>query len=233
MSAETPAHILVVDDDERLRNLLRRFLSDQGFIVSEAQDAAAARDILRHISYDLVVLDVMMPGEDGLALTRSWKKEGIQTPVLLLTALGETTARIDGLEAGADDYLAKPFDPKELLLRIRAILRRTLAPEMTRKAIPEVFVFGGWTLDLDRGELENNGERISLTQTELTLLRALTSKPGEIISREELCLLCGLEANERTIDVQITRLRKKIGDDPKTPRYVQTVRGKGYILWPD
>lgn len=224
----TMPHILVVDDDERLRDLLKRYLTEHGFLVSTAEDAKSARDKLKSLSYDLLIVDIMMPGENGLSLTRALREESHQ-PILLLTALGETDSRITGLEAGADDYLTKPFEPRELLLRINAILRRTTKPEegdsMAR--------FGVWHFDPERDELNNGSERLSLTNVEATLLKALTETPGEPVSREDLARRCGLEGNERTIDVQVTRLRKKIEPDPKKPRYLQTVRGKGYILRPE
>jgi two-component system phosphate regulon response regulator OmpR len=223
-------HVLVVDDDERLRRLLSQFLAENDFLVTTAVDAADARKILRYLQYDLIVMDVMMPGEDGLALTQSLRADKLQTPVLLLTARGETEARIQGLEAGADDYLPKPFEPRELLLRVHAILRRVAAkPAQQNEAIR----FGRWTLDLERGELVDGTERLPLTQVEHNLLKALSGKKGEVVGREELARLCGIDAAERTIDVQITRLRKKLEEDPKLPKYIQTVRGKGYVLWSD
>lgn len=227
-------HVLVVDDDERLRELLSRFLSDNGFLVTTAEDAAQAWDILLYLDYDLIILDVMMPGEDGVALTRRLKSNGLETPVLLLTALGETENRIAGLEAGADDYLPKPFEPRELLLRMHAILRRL---SLNRKPDPEQsqIRLGRWQMDIDRAELTDqaNGARLILTQVEYTLLKALASRQGQVVSREDLARLCGVDAAERTIDVQVTRLRKKVEDDPRMPKYIQTVRGKGYILWPE
>jgi len=234
---ETPPdqkpHILVVDDDERLRALLSRFLSENGFLVSTATDALHAREVLKYLAYDLLVMDVMMPGEDGTALTRALKAEGLTTPVLLLTALGETEQRISGFEAGADDYLPKPFEPRELLLRINAILRRSAAAPKRDAALP--MRFGRWRLDLERGELVDDtaGERMPLTSVEHTLMRALASRKGEVIGREELAEMCSMSASERTIDVQVTRLRKKVEEDPRLPKYVQTVRGKGYVLRPD
>jgi len=223
-------HILVADDDERLRFLLSQFLAENDFLVTTATDAADARQKLKYLQYDLIVLDVMMPGEDGLALTKSLKAEKLATPVLLLTARGEIEERITGLEAGADDYLAKPFEPRELLLRIHAILRRVAAKPALQN---EVIRFGRWTLDLERGELVDDAERLPLTQVEHTLLKALASKKGEVVGREELAQLCEMDAAERTIDVQITRLRKKLEEDSKLPKYIQTVRGKGYVLWSD
>lgn len=223
-------HVLIADDDERLRHLLSQFLRENGFLVTTATDAADARQKLKYLQYDLVVLDVMMPGEDGVAMTQSLKQENFATPILLLTALGETESRIQGLEAGADDYLAKPFEPRELLLRMHAILRRVTARP---PVVQETVRFGRWTLDLERGELVDGDERLPLTQVERTLLKAFSGRKGDIVSREELARICEMDAAERTIDVQITRLRKKIGEDPKLPRYIQTVRGKGYVLWSD
>ena len=230
LAAAAKPHLLVVDDDERLRRLLSRFLAENGFLVTTAENAQQARETLAALRYDLIVLDVMMPGEDGLSLTRALKGAGENTPVLLLTALGEVDARIAGLEAGADDYLPKPFEPRELLLRVSAILRR--GPATARAAAaPQDLQLGKWQVDLQRGELSADGERVPLTQVEHTLLKALLSRHGVTISREELAALCGVDAAERTIDVQITRLRKKVESDPKMPRHIQTVRGKGYVLW--
>lgn len=223
-------HILVVDDDERLRQLLFRFLTEQNFLVTTAVDAVDARQKLKYLHYDLIVLDVMMPGQDGLSLTKTLKAEQLVTPVLLLTARGEIESRIHGLEAGADDYLAKPFEPRELLLRMHAILRRVAAKPVMQN---ETIRFGRWFLDLERGELIDGSDRLPLTQVEHTLLRALSGKRGEVVSREELAQMCEMDAAERTIDVQVTRLRKKLEEDPKLPKYIQTVRGKGYVLWPD
>lgn len=227
-------HVLVVDDDERLRELLSQFLSESGFLVTTAVDVADARRKLQYLEYDLIVMDVMMPGEDGLALTKSLKAEKLQTPVLLLTARGETDERIEGLEAGADDYLSKPFEPRELLLRLHAILRRVAAAPARADAAIRC---GKWTLDLTRGELVGGGARLPLTQAEHTLLKALAGRKGEVVGREDLARLCGIDADDlanlRTIDVQVTRLRKKLEEDPKMPKYLQTVRGKGYVLWAD
>lgn len=223
-------HILVIDDDERLRDLLGQFLTENGFLVTTAIEAAEAREILKNLAYDLIICDVMMPGEDGMTLTKGLKNQGLSTPVLLLTALGEIESRISGFEAGADDYLPKPFEPRELLLRINAILRR-VATRPPEKDVP--IQLGKWTLDIDRGELAAGVERVVLTSVEHTLMKALASKKGEVISREELAALCEMNANERTVDVQITRLRKKVEEDPKLPRHIQTVRGKGYVLWTD
>ena len=225
------AHILVVDDDTRLRGLLRKYLTDNGYLVSVAADAAEARQQLESIAFDLVVLDVMMPGETGLELTKALRKSGLQLPILLLTAMAETGDRIGGFESGADDYLTKPFDPRELLLRIGSILRRTAREEVT--PAPKDCCFGSFTFDLARGELRQDGDIIHLTSAESALLAVLAAQPGETLSREELGAATGNSGNLRTVDVQVTRLRKKLEDDPKQPRYLQTMRGRGYVLWPD
>ena len=228
-AAETGApHILVVDDDTRLRNLLRKFLSERGYRVSLAASAAEARARMNGLAFDLVVLDVMMPGESGVELTRFLRGRS-QLPVLLLSALSETAACIAGLEAGADDYLAKPFEPKELLLRIQALLRRAAtAPEI----LPRMIRLGEWEADLERGDLRNGDILIRLSPGELGLLRLLAARPGVALSRTQLCEQTGA-AQERTVDVQITRLRRKFEADPRAPRYLQTVRGQGYVLWPE
>lgn len=233
ISSDQKPHILVVDDDARLRQLLSRFLTENGFLVTTAVDAENACDILRYLAYDILILDVMMPGEDGMALTKRLKAEGVLTPVLLLTALGEAEQRISGFESGADDYLAKPFEPRELLLRIHAILRRTQAAKPAEKK--SILPLGRWQLDVEKGELQDvqNGARVLLTSVEHTLVRALASRKGEVVSREDLAEMCEMSASERSIDVQITRLRKKVEDDPRVPKYIQTVRGKGYVLWAD
>ncbi len=227
-------HVLVVDDDERLRQLLSQFLAESGFLVTTAVDAADARQKLKYLEYDLIVMDVMMPGEDGFSLTKSLKADKLPTPVLLLTARSETDDRIEGLEAGADDYLSKPFEPRELLLRLHAILRRVAAAPARVEA---ALTCGKWTLDLARGELVDGEARQPLTQVEHNLLKALAGRKGEVVGREELAGLCGIDAMDtgtlRTIDVQVTRLRKKLEEDPKMPKYLQTVRGKGYVLWAD
>lgn len=253
-AADTPAHLLVVDDDARIRDLLRRFLMRNGYLVSTARDAAQARSLLRGLDFDLIVLDVMMPGEDGFALTRALRPR-LTTPILLLTARGETSDRIKGLESGADDYLPKPFDPRELLLRINAILRRMPAPE---PAAPRSLSLGALRYHFDRGELWRGEDLVHLTGTEAALLRRLAETPGEAVSRTALTESAGgpapapaagsapgpasatahtttdeAENSERAIDVQMTRLRRKIEDDPRQPRYLQTVRGVGYMLLAD
>ncbi|WP_163848146.1 response regulator [Pseudooceanicola aestuarii] len=231
-------HILIVDDDERIRDLLARFLRRNGFLTSQARDAAHARRLLQGLEFDLLVLDVMMPGEDGVSLTASLR-ETSATPVLLLTARGETEDRIRGLEAGADDYLVKPFEPRELLLRINAILRR-VPDTISSDAVPKVLHLGEVRYDLDRGELWRGDAPVRLTATEVQLMRVFAAHPGESLSRlqlvEELGRGAGRDAGqsqERAVDVQITRLRRKIERDPKQPRYLQTVRGAGYMLMPE
>ena len=233
MNAED-AHLLIVDDDERIRGLLQKFLMRNGFLVSSARDAAHARRILSGLEFDLIVLDVMMPGEDGMSLCRDLRKE-IVTPILLLTAKGETDDRIHGLESGADDYLSKPFEPKELLLRINAILRRMPAAEPTTVA-PTVLNLGDIRYDIARGEMWQGENPVRLTATESQLMRIFSSALGEAMTRarlvEELSRSGG-QTQERAVDVQITRLRRKIEADPKQPRYLQTVRGAGYMLASD
>jgi two-component system phosphate regulon response regulator OmpR len=228
------AHLLIVDDDERIRTLLQKFLMRHGFLVTAARDAAHARRVLSGLEFDMLILDVMMPGEDGLSLTRALR-ETMNTPILLLTAKGETDNRIEGLEAGADDYLAKPFEPKELLLRINAVLRRM--PEATAQdTTPKVLNLGAIRYDMERGEMWQGEELVRLTATEIQLMKIFSAKPGEALSRTNLVEELGRDrgqAQERAVDVQITRLRRKIESDPKQPRYLQTVRGAGYMLAPD
>ena len=228
------AHLLIVDDDERIRVLLQKFLMRNGFLVTAARDAQHARRILTGLDFDMLILDVMMPGEDGLSLCRSIR-ETRQTPILLLTAKGETGNRIEGLEAGADDYLSKPFEPKELLLRINAILRRM--PETPAEDIvPKILHLGPIRYHLERGEMWQGEDLVRLTATEMQLMKIFSAKPGEPISRNKLVEDLGRDrgqAQERAVDVQITRLRRKIETNPKQPRYLQTVRGKGYMLAPD
>lgn len=220
-------HILVVDDDTRLRELLRRYLSENDFVVSVASGAEEARLLLTGITFDLLVLDVMMPGEDGLSLTKSIRQES-NTPILLLTARGEVEDRIAGLERGADDYLVKPFEPRELLLRISTILRRS-APPVARSHIR----FGDCRFDVERGELWRQEEPVRLTSVEQRLLNALALAAGEAVSRETLIAQSAIDGGERAIDVQVTRLRRKIEPNPRAPRFLQTVRGHGYRLRPE
>ncbi|WP_283638329.1 response regulator [Marinovum algicola] len=233
MSAQD-LHLLIVDDDERIRVLLQKFLIRNGFLVSAARDTGHARRILSGLDFDLIVLDVMMPGEDGISLTRDLREDSA-TPILLLTAKGETEDRIAGLEAGADDYLVKPFEPKELLLRINAILRRMPeAPETN--AMPKLLSLGPLRYDIERGELWQGEDAVRLTATESQLMRIFAARPGEAVSRAQLVEDLGRDkgqSQERAVDVQITRLRRKLEADPKQPRYLQTVRGAGYMLAPD
>ena len=234
--SEHAAHLLVVDDDARMRSLMQKFLIRAGFLVTVARDAAHARRLMAGLEFDLAILDVMMPGEDGVALTRDLRKTS-SMPILLLTAKGETLHRIEGFEAGADDYLVKPFEPKELVLRLAAILRR--APTPVEKSAPKMLNLGQVRYDLDRGELWRGTELVRLTATEAALMRIFAAQPNEAASREKLAGGMGSEmagdagGGERAVDVQITRLRRKIEADPKQPRYLQTVRGEGYMLQPD
>ncbi|MEX0287097.1 MAG: response regulator [Paracoccaceae bacterium] len=227
-------HLLIVDDDERIRELLKKFLNRNGFLVTAARDAEHARRILSGLDFDLIVLDVMMPGEDGVSLTRTLR-ETHQTPILLLTAKGEPENRISGLEAGADDYLVKPFEPRELLLRINSILRRM--PETpVEQTVPKILHLGDIRYDIERGEMWQGDQIVRLTATESQLMKIFSACPGEAVSRAKLVEDLGRDrgqAQERAVDVQITRLRRKIEANPKQPRYLQTVRGAGYMLAPD
>ncbi len=224
-------HLLIVDDDQRIRELLQKYLMRNGFMVSIARDAAQAKRLLKGLAFDLIVLDIMMPEQDGLSLTRELR-ETIDTPILLLTARNEVEDRISGLEAGADDYLPKPFEPKELLLRIHAILRRmpdVAPPEDT----PKMLSLGATRYDVQKGELWDGDTQIRLTSTESELMRIFSKNIGQALSRMDLVTQMGREdgnSQDRAIDVQITRLRKKIETNPKEPRYLQTVRGSGYML---
>ena len=218
-------HILVVDDDRRIRELVSRFLREHDFVVMTAEDAAQARAMTRNFEFDALVVDVMMPGESGLEFTK-FVHEKLNIPVLLLTALGQAQDRIAGLESGADDYLPKPFEPRELVLRLNTMLRR--APKKQQVTGP--IKIGRWVFDPEIEALVFDGEIVKLTTVEGKLLRALASRPGQAMSREELAKYCGVDSGERTIDVQVTRLRRKIEEDTKTPRFLQTVRGKGYLL---
>ena len=228
-------HLLVVDDDERIRGLLQKFLIRSGFLVTTARNAAQARRLMAGLEFDLLVLDVMMPGEDGITFTQDLRKTKA-LPILLLTARGEASNRIEGLEAGADDYLVKPFEPKELLLRINAILRRMpqVAPQIA--PAPKTLHMGAVRYDLDRGELWRGDDLIRLTATESQLMRLFAAAEGAPVPREKLAGDLPKDPSggqERAVDVQITRLRRKIEDDPRQPRYLQTVRGEGYMLQSD
>lgn len=232
MGSMDEIHILVVDDDTEIRDLLQRFLSKEGFRVTTAADAAEARDKLRAFQFDLLVVDVMMPGESGLELTRDLRRES-SVPILMLTAMSETEARIDGLQAGADDYLPKPFEPLELVLRIQSIIRRLQAAAPEPDVVSERIQLGASQFDMGRELLLRDNEPVKLTSTEVALLKALAEEPGRVMSREELTERCHIDGGGRTVDVQVTRLRRKIEPDPKIPRYLHTVRGQGYVLRPD
>lgn len=229
-SPEDMPHILVVDDDTRLRELLHKYLSDNGYRVTTADGAAEARQHMAGLRFDLIVLDVMMPGEDGVTLTKDLRRTS-DVPILLLTAKSEAEDRIHGLEAGADDYLPKPFEPRELLLRIEAVLRRASPPEDT-----VTLILGAHVFDLQRGVLTRDGAAVRLTSTEAELLRVFARHPRTVLSRTDIVRLgagAGESVGERAIDVHIARLRRKIEADPKNPRTLQTVWGEGYVLWPD
>jgi len=234
MVADLP-HILVVDDDDRLRELLRKYLSDNGFVVISATDAANARAKLASLAFDLIVLDLMMPGESGLDFAADLRTTS-DVPILMLTAMGEAEDRIRGLEHGADDYLTKPFEPRELLLRVNNILKRV--PQSNNEDdVPRIITMGAASFDLDRGVLKIDDQPVRLTTVEVQLLKVLGERPGEPLSRDDLIERTGAGADAsgggRAVDVQVTRLRRKIETDPKLPRYLQTVRGKGYVLMPD
>lgn len=228
--SDTKAHILVVDDDTRLRSLLQRFLRESDFFVSVAKDADDAREHLKDYQFDLLIVDIMMPHETGLEFLKKLRQESM-VPVILLTAMGETADRIAGLEIGADDYLPKPFEPKELVLRIKNILKRTPKDSTAKK---QVLDLGLCTYDLDKKELlTKQNQIVHITPVEQLLLSVLGEKSGQVFSREKLAEILGAGQSPRSIDVQITRLRKKIEQDSKNPRYLQTVRGKGYMLLSD
>lgn len=221
-------HILIVDDDQRLRKLLGKYLRDQGWHVTEAEDAADARIKLAVFSFDVMVLDVMMPRETGVDFAKSLRSEALSfPPILMLTAMGEAQDRIAGLEAGVDDYLAKPFEPRELVLRIQTILRRMQSQKQEQEALH----FGVFSFDIDSARLTKSGEDIYLTESEAALLQSLADASGTSVSREQLASMSGgTISSERSVDVQINRLRKKIEQDPSRPSYIQTVRGSGYML---
>ena len=221
--AEGEPHILVVDDDRRLRQLLQKYLMDQGFLVSTASNAADAEAKLQSLAFDALIVDVMMPGENGIDFTARMRRQ-IGVPMLLLTAMNEPGDRIAGLESGADDYLAKPFEPRELVLRLRSLLRRAQAGQPAAAAAR----FGPFVFDPMRNTLTREGEPVALTSRETSLLGVFARHPGVTLSRLRLSQQTG--AAERTIDVQVTRLRRKIEDDARTPRFLQTVWGEGYVL---
>ena len=216
--------ILVVDDDTRLRRLLKRYLSENEFKVLEAPSADEARVLIQTIQFDLIVMDVMMPGTNGMDMVRELRAEHNRTPILMLTAMGDVDDRISGLEAGADDYLAKPFEPRELILRINSILRRSTLEKQTAP-----MAFGDCVFDIQSGSLTRNGEPVALTGQETDILRFLAERAGQTVSRQELMPLLKTD-NDRTVDVQMTRLRKKIEPEGLSPVCIQTVRGQGYRL---
>lgn len=222
-------HVLVVDDDKRIRDLLSRFLAENGFRVTPAADATAARAAMRGLAFDLIVLDVMMPGESGLSLARDLKQQGHHVPICMLTANSAPEQRIEGLEAGVEDYVAKPFEPRELVLRLRNLLKRGRG---TSEGERDEISLGDLTFTIDRGELRKGDESIKLTERERDLLRQFAQRRGNPIARHELAA-DETTGSERAIDVQINRLRRKIEADPSNPVYLQTVRGKGYILYTD
>lgn len=224
MLKELP-HILVVDDDHRIASLVCRYLEDHKYIAVRAYSAEEARTLLKSMQFDALVLDVMMPGESGVEFAQFLQGQNDPPPVLMLSALGEFEDRMKGFEAGVDDYLAKPFEPKELLMRLNVILKRT----RQKHGVSQIRV-GRWVYDKNTHRLNDGQNEVSLTTMEANLLSALSQSSGEVISREDLARTCDLDAGERTIDVQVTRLRRKLEEDTKNPRVLQTVRGKGYLL---
>ncbi|MEI8305141.1 MAG: two-component system response regulator OmpR [Burkholderiales bacterium] len=234
----TAKHLLVVDDDPRLRELLRRYLTENDFQVSMAQDAPSMNRLMQRQTFDLIILDLMLPGEDGLSIVRRLRGGGERTPIIMLTAKGDDVDRILGLEMGADDYLPKPFNPRELLARAHAVLRRQPPPEVpgAPSAEPASIRFGEFHLDLALRKLTRAGQPIPLTSGEFSVLKVFARHPRQALSRDKLMMLArGREygAFDRSLDVQISRLRKLIEDDPQNPRYIQTVWGVGYAFVPD
>jgi two-component system phosphate regulon response regulator OmpR len=218
-------NLLVVDDDQRIRDLLKEYLMNEGFVISTADSAESAREKIKYVTFDLIILDVMMPGDNGLKLTKEIRLVS-QVPIILLTAKSEIDSKIEGLETGADDYITKPFSPKELILRINSILKRS----EDKKVLNPLISFGAFVLNMETRDFSKSGKRIYLTEKELNLLMILAQSPGQPLSREDLA---GIDEPGRAVDVGINRLRKKIEDDPTMPIWLQTVRGKGYILRPD
>ena len=218
------AHILIVDDDDRIRDLVKEYLNQNNYLVSTAKDSNDAIEKTKIIKFDLIVLDIMMPGKTGLDFTHEHKNR-INTPILLLTAKGEPSERIEGLELGADDYLTKPFEPKELILRINNILTKTKSLEIKR-----IIEFGNIKIDLKKQLIYKNDQSLKINNTEKMILEKMINSPGKIFKREEIANLIDL-SKERSIDVIVTRLRKKIEENPKNPKYLQTIRGEGYVLW--
>ena len=218
------AHILIVDDDDRIRELVKQYLNDNDYLATTAKNAEDAKKKIEYIKFDIIILDIMMPGQNGLEFINENKKK-IETPIILLTAKGETGDRIEGLEIGADDYLAKPFDPKELVLRIKNIIEKTKTKIQKR-----VVNFSNINIDLNKLLIIKNNQEFKINSTEKIILEKMINSPGQTFTREEIGRLINLE-KERSIDVIITRLRKKIEDDPKNPKFLQTIRGTGYVLW--
>ena len=218
------AHILVVDDDDGIRDLVKQYLNENNFLVTTANSAEDANKKIEVVKFDLIVLDIMMPGKSGLEFTRE-NKNAINTPIILLTAKGEVSERVEGLEVGADDYLPKPFEPKELVLRIKNILNKT-----KRKDLKRVIEFGSIKIDLNKHLIIKNSKEYKINNTEKIILEEMINSPGKTFSRDEIGRILNLD-KERSIDVIITRLRKKIESDPKNPKYLQTIRGAGYVLW--
>ena len=218
------AHILVVDDDDGIRDLVKQYLNENNFLVTTANSTEDANKKIEVVKFDLIVLDIMMPGKSGLEFTRE-NKNAINTPIILLTAKGEVSERVEGLEVGADDYLPKPFEPKELVLRIKNILNKT-----KRRDLKRVIEFGSIKIDLNKHLIIKNSKEYKINNTEKIILEEMISSPGKTYSRDEIGRILNLD-KERSIDVIITRLRKKIESDPKNPKYLQTIRGAGYVLW--
>ena len=218
------AHILIVDDDDRIRELVKQYLNENDYLVTTANSAENAKEKVNIIKFDIIILDIMMPGQSGLDFTNENKKK-INTPIILLTAKGEPSDRIEGLEIGADDYLAKPFEPKELVLRIKNILNKTKSKNQKR-----VVNFSNINIDLNKSLIIKNNREFKINNTEKIILEKMINSPGETFTREEIGKLINLD-KERSIDVIITRLRKKIEVDPKNPKFLQTIRGTGYVLW--
>ena len=218
------AHILVVDDDDGIRDLVKQYLNENNFLVTTANSAEDANKKIEVVKFDLIVLDIMMPGKSGLEFTQE-NKNSINTPIILLTAKGEVSERVKGLEVGADDYLPKPFEPKELVLRIKNILNKT-----KRRDLKRVIEFGSIKIDLNKHLIIKNSKEYKINNTEKIILEEMINSPGKTFSRDEIGRILNLD-KERSIDVIITRLRKKIESDPKNPKYLQTIRGAGYVLW--
>ena len=217
-------HILVVDDDDRIRELVKEYLEEKNFLVTTAQNSSDAKKKLDIIKFDIMILDIMMPGESGLSLTKEQKKKN-STPIILLTAKGEAQDRIGGLEIGADDYLSKPFEPKELLLRIKNILNKT-----KKNTLPDEIYIGNTLVNLKKLDIKINNEIKKINPQEKSILETMLESPGKIFSRSDIGKIINI-SKERTVDVMITRLRKKIEKNPKNPKYLQTIRGSGYVLW--